>query len=352
MSVNKEKNGSWTLQYYENRWDGTRVHKKKRGFKTKREALEWKKENTGLASALDLTLEDFTEIYFNNKKNELKERTILMKKDVIKAHIIPYFGRKQMNDIKASDVINWKNCIMDKGYSDAYLRLIQNQLTALFTHACKVYDLPEAKNPCKKVPKMGNYDPKKLNFWTREEYELFLKQLEPDSRFYVIFETLYWTGMREGELLALTMGDIDVVNHQINIDKTYYRRNGEDMITPPKTKNSIRTIDVPEFLIIELKEYMDRIYDLKDDDRIFPIVAEAIQHKLRREIAKGGLKKIRVHDFRHSHCADLVNQHIEPLVIKERLGHKDIKITLNTYGHLYPSRQKDVAQMLNQQRSR
>ena len=81
-------------------------------------------------------------------------------------------------------------------------------------------------------------------------------------------------------------------------------------------------------------------------------MAEAIQHKLRREIAKGGLKKIRVHDFRHSHCADLVNQHIEPLVIKERLGHKDIKITLNTYGHLYPSRQKDVAQMLNQQRSR
>ena len=224
MSVNKEKNGSWTLQYYENRWDGTRVHKKKRGFKTKREALEWKKENTGLASALDLTLEDFTEIYFNNKKNELKERTILMKKDVIKAHIIPYFGRKQMNDIKASDVINWKNCIMDKGYSDAYLRLIQNQLTALFTHACKVYDLPEAKNPCKKVPKMGNYDPKKLNFWTREEYELFLKQLEPDSRFYVIFETLYWTGMREGELLALTKGDIDVVNHQINIDKTYYNK--------------------------------------------------------------------------------------------------------------------------------
>ena len=160
---------------------------------------------------------------------------------------------------------------MEKGYSDAYLRLIQNQLTALFTHACKVYDLPEAKNPCKKVPKMGNYDPKKLNFWTREEYELFLKQLEPDSKFYVIFETLYWTGMREEELLALTKGDIDVVNHQINIDKTYYRRNGEDIITPPKTKNSIRTIDVPEFLIIELKEYMDRIYDLKDDDRQFSI---------------------------------------------------------------------------------
>lgn len=114
MSVNKEKNGSWTIQYYENRWDGTRVHKKKRGFKTKREALEWQKENTGFASVLDLTLEDFTEIYFNNKKNELKERTILMKKDVIKAHILPYLGRKQMNDIKASDVINWKIALWKK----------------------------------------------------------------------------------------------------------------------------------------------------------------------------------------------------------------------------------------------
>ena len=80
---------------------------------------------------------------------------------------------------------------------------------------------------------------------------------------------------------------------------------------------------------------------------MFPIVAEALQHTMRRHIAKAEVKKIRVHDLRHSHCAYLINQGVQPLIIKERLGHKDIKITLNTYGHLYPSEQKKVADLLH-----
>ena len=63
-----------------------------------------------------------------------------------------------------------------------------------------------------------------------------------------------------------------------------------------------------------------------------------------------GVKPIRVHDLRHSHVAYLINQGVEPLIIKERLGHKNIQITLNTYGHLYPSRQKAIAEMLDEKR--
>ena len=129
--------------------------------------------------------------------------------------------------------------------------------------------------------------------------------------------------------------------------QTYYRQNMRDIITSPKTEQSNRTIDIPEFLGEELSEYMSRIYGLQDNDRIFPVVPEAVQHALKRRIDKYGLKKIRVHDFRHSHCAYLIDQGVDPLIIKERLGHADIKITLNTYGHLYPSRQKEVAEMLN-----
>ena len=68
---------------------------------------------------------------------------------------------------------------------------------------------------------------------------------------------------------------------------------------------------------------------------------------MKRHAEKAEVKKIRVHDLRHSHCAYLINQGVQPIIIKERLGHKDIKITLNTYGHLYPSEQKKVADMLN-----
>ena len=148
----------------------------------------------------------------------------------------------------------------------------------------------------------------------------------------------------------MTKSDIDFENNRLSISKTYYRTEKRDIITVPKTEQSVRVIDIPRFLTTEIKEYVDKQYELPDDARLFPVVAEAVQHKLKKEIAKSGVKKIRVHDIRHSHVAYLINQGVQPLIIKERLGHRDIKITLNTYGHLYPSQQKQVAEMLNARR--
>lgn len=187
----------------------------------------------------------------------------------------------------------------------------------------------------------------RIDFWTLDEHQAFIKQIQPESRYYILFQILYWTGMRIGELLALTKSDIDFRSCKISITKTYYRNDGQDIITAPKTNSSIRVIEIPGFLAEEIEKYMSRIYGLKDEQRLFPIVQEAVQHKLKREIQKGNLHKIRVHDFRHSHVAYLIHQGIEPLIIKERLGHKDIKMTLNTYGHLYPTRQREVADMLD-----
>lgn len=111
-------------------------------------------------------------------------------------------------------------------------------------------------------------------------------------------------------------------------------------------------IDIPEFLTEELKEYTDRLYGLPDNERIFPIVAEAVQHMMKKHIQEAGVKKIRVHDLRHSHVAYLIHMGVEPLLIKERLGHKDIRITLNTYGHLYPNQQRKVADLLDVEKSK
>ena len=163
----------------------------------------------------------------------------------------------------------------------------------------------------------------------------------------MLFEILFWTGCRIGEALALTPADVDKMNKCIYINKTYYRNRGEDIITSPKTENSVRTIDIPEFLVMELEEYMHSFYTLEENDRLFPLTFRAVQLYMKRHIAKTNVKEIRVHDLRHSHVAYLINQGVEPLLIKERLGHKDIKITLNTYGHLYPNRQRAVADMLN-----
>lgn len=344
-----DKQNSWYCQFYYEDWQGNKKKKKKRGFKTKKEAQEW--ENSFKVSAnanMDMTLGAFVEIYFRDKAEELKERSIINKRYMIEAHILPYFENKPMNAITPADIIQWQNIMREKGYAPTYLRMVQNQITALFTHASNIYNL--ANNPCKKVKKMGKSDADKIVFWTKEEYDRFIDTFEKGSRYYVLFEILFWTGCREGELLALNKSDIDFENNKLHITKTYYRTERRDIITVPKTEQSVRTIDIPEFLKQEIKEYVDHLYELPEQERIFPIVAEAVQHMLKNHAGKAGVKRIRVHSLRHSHVAYLINQGVQPLIIKERLGHRDIKITLNTYGHLYPSQQKQVAEMLNQKK--
>ena len=308
------------------------LRKLERGKEAQKEALEWEREFLKSTSTnMDMMLGAFVDVYFRDKAGELKERTIKNKRYMIEA-----------------DIIQWQNAIRAKGYSQTYLRMVQNQITALLTHASNIYNLNN--NPCKKVKKMGKSDADKLNFWTKDEYDCFINGIDRESKYYVIFEILFWTGCREGELLALTKGDISFENNQISITKTYYRTGRQDVITEPKTKQSVRTVEIPEFLKKEIKDFVDGHYGMPDDERLFPIVQEAVQHKMKRQIAKAGVKNIRVHDLRHSHVAYLINKGIEPLLIKERVGHKDIRITLNTYGHLYPNQQRRVADLLDNEK--
>lgn len=292
-----EKNNTWYTTFYYKDWTGKNTKKKKTGFCTKREAVEWENNFKAIQhSDMDMRMIDFINIYFKDKSNELKERTISNKKYMIEKHIIPFMGKKKMNEITPSDIINWQNEMQHKGYSPTYLRMVQNQLTALFTHASRIYGL--SNNPCTKVKKMGKPDAEELNFWTKAEYDIFISSFDDNDWYKVLFEVLFWTGCRIGELLALTPSDINLKERQIHINKTYYRTKKKDIITKPKTENSIRIIDIPQFLADEIEDYEVRRYDLKPSDRLFPVVAEAVQHKLKRQINKAGVKKIRVHDER------------------------------------------------------
>ena len=203
--------------------------------------------------------------------------------------------------------------------------MIQHQLNALFNHAQKIYNLKE--NPCKKVKKMGKSDANKLEFWTKTEYDRFIAGIEPGSEDYLIFEILFWTGIREGELLALSLSDFDMSGNLLHINKTYNRIRKRDVIDTPKTENSVRTIDIPNFLKEEVQEYSKKHYGFPEDHRLFPIVARTLQKRLKKYEALTGVKPIRVHDIRHSHVAYLIYQGVEPLIIKERLGHKDIQMS-------------------------
>ena len=342
-----EKRNTWYCKCNYRDWLGESKSKMKRGFATKKEALEWERDFLlRESSSMDMKFSDFVEVYFNDKGPRLKQRSIMTKRTLIETKIIPTFGEKKMNEITAVDIIKWQNALLNQEYSPTYLRMIQNQITAIFNHAERFYDLKN--NPCKKVDKMGRPNTKELNFWTKEEFDTFIQGFEEGEELYrMIFLILFWQGCRVGELLALTHGDVDLEKGTVSISKTYYRRDKQDFITSPKTESSNRKITIPEFLQKELREFLDRQYGLEPEDRIFPITDRAIQKKMKQKIEELGMKNIRVHDLRHSHIALLIEKGMQPLVIAQRVGHDSVNTTMNIYGHLYPNKQREVADLLN-----
>jgi integrase len=153
--------------------------------------------------------------------------------------------------------------------------------------------------------------------------------------------------MREGELLALTPADIDLDKMTIRINKSYQRLNGQDVISTPKTPKSNRIITIPTKLGDCLKDYMGQCYDLQPTDRLFPYTKYFLTHEMERGCKISGVKRIRVHDTRHSHASLLVEMGFSPLLIAERLGHERVETTMEIYSHLYPNKQTEVANRLD-----
>ncbi len=159
---------------------------------------------------------------------------------------------------------------------------------------------------------------------------------------YYAFQMLYWTGIREGELLALTPADFDFEKGTVKISKTYQRIKGEDMITSPKTKKSNRTVQMPDFLCTEMQEFFNMQYGLKRKDRIFNITKSYLHHEMDRGSKAAGVKRIRIHDLRHSHISLLIDMGFSAVAIADRVGHESIEITYR-YAHLFSSKQKEMA---------
>ena len=177
-------------------------------------------------------------------------------------------------------------------------------------------------------------------------YSVCCYPIYTSSKARMAFMLLYWTGMRIGELLALTYEDIDLEKRIISISKSYQRLDGKDVITPPKTPKSNRKITIPPFLAEELKEYCSHLYGIMPNERMFRFTKSYMEHEIVRGIKETGVKRIRIHDLRHSHASLLVELGFQPLAIAERLGHEKIETTLNTYSHLYPNKQAELANRL------
>lgn len=352
--IKNDKKGTWEVRTYYKDFTGASKQKTKRGFATKREAQDWERAfKLQKDQNVDMYFKDFVEIYISDKNQRLKQNTWLMKQNVIETKILPYFGEKKLSEIRTSDIISWQNEVMKMRkangtpYSSTYLKTIHNQLSAILNHAVNIYGLKV--NVARKAGNMGKEQTKEMLFWTQEEYQLFSESIADKEESFIAFEILYWCGLRMGELLALTPEDFNFETNTLRINKSFQRLKRKDVITDPKTDKSNRRIIMPEFLSIEIKEYINRLYGITKKDRIFNISKSFLHHEMDRGVSLCGVKRIRIHDLRHSHVSLLINMGFSALAIGDRVGHEAIDITYR-YAHLFPTVQSDMAKQLELER--
>ena len=349
-----KETGTWYVMTRYRDWKGERKQKCKRGFATKRAAQDWEQKfHMQNAADMDMTFGAFYEIYTKDMKARLKENSWITKQNIVETKILPYFGQRKISEITTKDVIAWQNEQLayrdekHKPYSQTYLKTLHNQLSAIFNHAVRFYDL--RANPASKAGNMGNEERREMLFWTKEEYQKFAAEMMDKPVSYYAFEMLYWCGIREGELLALTPADFDLDKRTVTINKTFQHTGGKDIITPPKTEKSNRTITMPRFLADEMQEYLKMQYDIGLDDRMFPVTKSYLYREMQRGCQETGVKRIRIHDLRHSHISLLIDQGFSAVAIADRVGHESIDITYN-YAHLFPSKQAEMADKLDMER--
>lgn len=346
MTVYEDNNGTWYFITRIEQVDGSKKQIKRRGFKTQKQALlaEAHLEEEGVIENV-VTFEFITDEYMSWYKTRRKATSYRKIESVIRVHLKPYFKKTPIKNIRQRDIIKFHDYLIDSKLSAAYVKKIHQILSALFNFAIKNEYTKD--NPARVVGNLEMKENKHMEYWTLEEFKSFIKHVD-DNIYYALFMTLYYSGMRKGELLALTWGDVDFNNHTINISKTTLDGN----VTSTKTTASNRIITMPNHtlnLLAKLK--LDQAVRYKIEPKMSYVVfgkitdsisRSALASKYEKYVKLSGVKRIRLHDFRHSHASYLINKGIIISVVAARLGHADVSITLNTYSHLYPSTERDA----------
>jgi integrase len=338
---NQERN-TWYCAFYYTDWHGKRKKKKKEGFKTKREAQEWERKFLEqYAGTPDISFDTLLTEYKKKQKAKNDIRTYYNECNMIKNHIEPYFLGITIDKITKQHILSWKEKLQKKNYAASYSKRIYNILKYIFDFAVENYNLPS--NPCPTKQSFGKLN-KMINFWTIDEFRTFISVIYK-PKYIMAFYMLFWTGMRCGEMLGLEWSDVDFNNNAVTIEKSYYRMHKKDYFTDGKTDSSQRIVVLPQFLADMLKEY--QAMSLYCSDRIFDFPKSAIDSEFRRGILKSGVKRIRLHDLRHSHASLLINSDFQPIEVADRLGHADASITLKIYSHFYDKKRTELAEKLN-----
>ena len=319
MPVYKDdERGTWYASFYYTDWQGRRKLKKKRGFERKKDAQEFEREFLAKQErSCDMTFASLWALYCEDMTSRLRENTLQSKKYLVERHILPFYEALKVNEITPAHVRKWQSELLSKGYAQTYVKTINNQLVAVLNYAVRYYGLPS--NPCHVAGSVGRKNADAMKFWTKEQFEAFLACVErPSAR--AGFSLLFWTGIRIGELLALTLNDFDFEKKTLSVSKSFQSIKGREVITEPKTQKSKRVIPLPDKLCAVVQEYTTRLYDYSSDERLFPFTKSFFHKEMEKACAASGVEKIRLHDLRHPYVKSTTKKYLLFLIPTIRLS--------------------------------
>ena len=338
---------------------GKRIQKKKTGFTSQVEAQKWYEftkadlSKTSVQMNSTMSFKTFVDKYF---MPDYKTRTKSQTYDVGVARLkrLDYFFDRKLSSISPIVIQDWHNCLLEDNVSMSYIYSLHQFLQIILNFAGKL-GLVSRNNA--KVAGNVKRSRGKVDFWTIEEFTTFIQTFNQkrvnEKLMFTVYWFLFFTGLRIGELQALTWKDIDFEEKWVYIHKSIYYRNQKNWeFTDTKTQSSVRKLYLDDDTLKYMREWKEVQGQIGKIDFIFsdnglPIVKNRVNKMLIRHAEKVNIKPIRVHDLRHSHASLMLQLGMNDLELKNRLGHSDISITLGVYSHLHPTAMRSVADKFN-----
>lgn len=349
-SYEKRANG-WTVRFRET-GNNEEVHKRLSGYQTKAEAEKAYKNYLNsydhITPTHQINIVYFNDLWFcyqQNSKTRVRESSFYTIQSKVESHILPFFAERQVLEISPSDILLWQASL--SGYSFKYRSVISKQLNSIFRFGNRYYDLP---NPMLKVEPLRNLEAKKeMQIWSWEEFKQFVDVVD-DNTYRCLFRFLYASGCRKGEALALSFDDIDLDKNTVRINKSLSRkvRDKPYAITPPKNLTSDRVIEMPHNLLEDMCALRKSKKDLFVFGGDMPLAENTLTRKYKHWVKLSGVKRIRIHDLRHSCASYLISKGNTIVAVSKRLGHADVTQTLNTYSHMMPSDNSKIIESISE----
>lgn len=358
MSVYKDKKtGKWNFRVYvTDPITNKRVQKQKNGFELKRDAIEaesillsnYRDKNVVLSN---ITYEDLIDEYLLFQRKRIQRTTYTSYLYMINNHITPFFKKTKLNDITRMLLEKWYRYVDKLDMTADHKNRILARLKNIFEYCEDQYGLRiRYLNTLPPYQDTINLESKKKTVYDINTFNKFVKEAKNELERAVVY-TMFYTGARIGEVRGLTWKDINLKNNNITINKQVTSKvpGAGPLVILPKTKSSIRTIQIPNILVEVLSDWYKsrlKLGGFNDSWQVFGDTGFITENKIRRFVRRmaddAGTPYITLHEFRHSYVSLLHSKNIDPKIIQAQAGHSSVNITLDVYTHLEEEKSKQT----------